>query len=257
MAAKNGEIKEVKDNLELQTILREHGGTRGDDSSVRRGENFKLGLAAAVLLVFVTGIWFSFSRGLETLVTLEVPIEYQNRDPSMELLGSSLNAVKVYLSGAGALIRSIKPDQVKVRLNLSKAVVGLNSYTITQENISLPPGVILKKVEPQVVDVTLDTPVKKKLPVQIDWIGKLAEHLILESADVQPSQVNVVGGSRILEQISTIYTEKVPLDNIEKTGRLSVNLALNPASLKVDQENFNGKVTIAYVVKLRPKPVGQ
>jgi len=255
MAAKNGEIAEIKDNLELRAIFREHGGIRADDSGVRRGENLKLSMAAAILLIFVTGIWFSFSRGMETLVSLEIPIEYQNRDPKVELLGSSLNAVKVHLSGAGALIRSVKPDQVKVRLNLSKAVVGLNSFTITQENISLPPGVILKKVEPQVVDVTLDIPVKKRLPVQIDWIGKLADHLLLETVNIQPVRVNVVGGSRILEKISTIYTEKVPLDTINKSGRLSVNLALNPASLKVDQEDFNGKVTIAYVINLRPKPI--
>ena len=252
MAAKNGEITEVNDNLELQKILQKHSGVSTDDRGARRGENLKLGLAAAVLIIFVTGIWFSFSRGLETLVSLEVPIEYQNRDPGMELLGSSLNAVKVHLSGAGALIRSIKPEQVKVRVSLSKAVVGLNSFTITQENISLPPGVILKKVEPQVVDVTLDIPIKKELPIQVDWIGKLADHLILESAEVDPANVSVIGGSKILEQISTIYTEKVPLDNINKSGRLSVNLALNPASLKVDQAS-NSKVTIAYVAKRRGK----
>ena len=252
MVAKNGEIKEINNNLEFQKILREHSGVSTDDQGVRQGENFKLGLAAAVLLIFVTGIWYSFSRGLETLVSLEVPIVYQNRDPGMELLGSSLNTVNVHLSGAGALIRSIKPEQVEVKVSLGKAVVGLNSFTITQENISLPPGVILKKVEPQVVDVSLDIPIKKELPIQIDWIGKLADHLILESASVDPERISVIGGSKILEQINTIYTEKVHLENINKSGHLSVNLALNPASLKVDQSS-NSKLSITYVVTRRGK----
>ena len=250
MIAKHGEITEIRDNLALQKSLREHGGRTADDQGARREENLKLGFAAFILIICVTGIWFSFSRGLETLASLEVPIEYQNRDPGMELLGSSLNAVKVHLSGAGPLMRSITTDQVKVRISLGKAAVGLNTFTLTQDNISLPPGVTLKKVEPQVVDVTLDIPIKKELPVQIDWIGKLADHLILESATLEPDIVSVIGGSRVLEKINTIYTEKISLDSINKTGRLSVNLALNPASLKV-VEASNGKVVIVFTVKKR------
>ena len=250
MLAKHGEITEIRDNLELQRALREHGGMTSDDQGARREENFKLGFAAFLLFICVTGIWFSFSRGLETLVSLEVPIEYQNRDPGVELVESSLNTVEVHLSGAGALLRSITTDQVKVRIGLGKAVVGQNTFTITQDNITLPPGVILKKVEPQVVDVTLDIPIKKELPVQIDWIGKLSDNLILESATVEPDIVTVIGGSRILEKISTIYTEKISLDNINKTGRLSVNLALNPASLKV-AETSNGKTVITFTVRKR------
>ncbi|MEA3547283.1 MAG: diadenylate cyclase CdaA [Thermodesulfobacteriota bacterium] len=252
LVARNGKIKKINDNLELQKILQEHSGISIDDQGVRQGEFFKLGLAAAVLLIFVTGIWYSFSRGLETLVALEVPIVYQNRDPGMELMGSSLNTVNVHLSGAGALIRSIKPEQVTVRVSLDKAVIGLNSFTITQDNISLPPGVILKKVEPQLVDVSLDIPIKKKLPIQIDWIGKLADHLILESASVDPKRVSVIGGSKILEHINTIYTEKVYLENIDKSGRRSVNLILNPASLKASRSS-NSQLTITYVVKSRGK----
>ena len=97
---------------------------------------------------------------------------------------------------------------------------------------------------------------KKRLPVQVDWTGQLAAHLILESADIQPKFVKVVGGSKILEQINTIYTEKVALDTIDKSGSLPVNLALNPASLKIDQA-ANRKVTITYVVNLRPKPIAE
>ena len=250
MIAKNGEITEIKDNIELQKVLREHSGISTNDQGARREDNFKLGFIAFVLIICVTGIWFSFSRGLEILVSLEVPIEYQNRDPGMVLLESSLNAVEVDLSGSGALLRSITSDQVKVRIGLDQAVAGLNTFTITQDNISLPPGVTLKKVEPQVVDVTLDIPIKKEMPVQIDWIGKLGEKLILESATVDPDIVSVIGGSRILEKITTIYTEKISLDKIDKTGRQSVNLALNPASLKVE-EAPNGKVVITFTVRPR------
>ena len=49
---------------------------------------------------FVTTVWFSFSRGLEALTTLEVPVEYMNRAPEMELVETSTNTVKLDLGGS-------------------------------------------------------------------------------------------------------------------------------------------------------------
>jgi YbbR domain-containing protein len=192
-------------------------------------EKFKIGIAALTSVLFITGVWFSFSRGLETLVTLEVPVEYMNRDPETEILDTSVNAVRLELSGSGTLIKSIRPEQVRVRLDLSKAVVGRNTLTITQENITLPPGVFFKKVEPPSLEVTLDVPIKKELPIQVDWVGKLPDHLILAA---------------------TIYTQKVSLDNIQGSGTITVNLALNPASLRTARGSKD-RITVEFVVKER------
>jgi hypothetical protein len=54
----------------------------------------------------------------------------------------------------------------------------------------------------------------------------------------------------MLEKMATIYTEKVPLDDLEGEGTIAVNLALNPASLKI-APNSKEKVTITYVTKFR------
>ena len=168
----------------------------------------------------------------------------------MEILDTSVNTVNLHLSGSGALIKSIRPEQVQVSLDLSKAVVGHNSFTITRENITLPPGVILKKVQPPVVEATLDIPVEKNLPLQVDWVGKLPDHLTLIAVKIDPEEVQVIGSKLILSEISTIYTEKIPLDNIDKSGTTTVNPALNPASLKIAPASKT-KITIKYVVKER------
>ena len=250
IAVKDGQIAEIKTNIELGNILQDHTGIAPVDKGIREKEYLQLSVAALAILIFVTGTWFSFSRGLETLISMDVPIEYMNRNPGMELLESSINTVNLSLSGSGALIKSIKPDQVKVRIDLDKSVIGLNSYTITHENITLPPGAILKKVDPNVVDVTLDVPVRKELPIQVDWIGKLPQHLILEDITIKPEQISVVGGSRILEQISTIYTEKITLDGLTASGEMVIKLALNPASLKV-HNGSKDKVTLSYTIRKR------
>jgi len=101
-----------------------------------------------------------------------------------------------------------------------------------------------------VVDVELDVLIEKELPVQIDWVGRLPDHFILEEATVEPKMVAIIGGKRMLEKMLTLYTEKVPLNNLEVEGVITANVALNPASLKI-ASGSEEKVTIRYLTRLR------
>ncbi|MCP4372955.1 MAG: hypothetical protein GY797_33340 [Deltaproteobacteria bacterium] len=114
----------------------------------------------------------------------------------------------------------------------------------------MPPGVSLKNVAPSTVEVTLDIPLKKLLPVQVDWIGRLSEHLILKAVKLDPETVEVVGGRGVLENISTIYTEKVPLNEIEESGAVVVKLVFNPAFLDISPDLDDG-IKITYEVEKR------
>jgi len=250
MIAKNSQFKTVKQKRKLGQSLQEHMGVASKKGRALVKERLTVIAAALFSIVFTTGVWLNVSKGVYTLVTLEVPVEYMNRNPAMEIVDTSVNTVSLELEGSGALIKSIKPDQVRVRLDLSKSKPGPNTFTIGRKSISMPPGILLKGVTPSVVDVNLDVLIKKELPVQIDWAGKLPDHFILAEATVEPQTVEIVGAKRILEKMSTLYTEKVPLNNLEVEGTINANVALNPASLKI-ASGSEEKVTIMYLTKLR------
>jgi len=250
VVAQNSQMKVVKQRRRLEQILQQHMGTAAKKSRESIKERLTVVIAALFSIIFVTGVWFSVSKGVDTLATLEIPVVYMNRDPAMEIVKTSGNTVSLELEGSGALIKSIKPDQIQVKLDLSKSKVGPNPFTITRESISLPPGIILKGVTPPVVDVDLDILIKKELPVQVDWVGKLPDQFILTNVTIEPKTVEIIGGKRMLEKLSTIYTGKVPLNNLEDKGAITVNLALNPASLKI-APGSKEKVTITYATKLR------
>lgn len=250
LVAKGSRMTTITRREKLESILLEHVGATSLSGQHPQKEKLKLSIAALLSLLLVTGIWYSFSRGLETLISLETPIDYMNRDPEMEILDTSVNTVTLNVSGSGPLIKSIRPDQVMVRIDLKKAVIGNNTFTIAKENITLPPGVNLKRVNPETVEVVLDTSIRKRLPVQVDWTGKLSAELILVQATLEPPSVEVIGKNKILRDITTIYTKKVFLDTITRSGSLSVNLALTPASLKL-APGSKDKVTVTYVVEKR------
>jgi uncharacterized protein (TIGR00159 family) len=250
VVARGSQLKIVKQKRRLGQILQEHLGVALKKGRESRKEKLAFIAAALFSVVLTTGVWFILSRGVDTLVTLPVPLEYTKRDLAMEIVKTSVNTVNLELEGSGALIKSIRPDQVQIRLDLSKSKAGPNTFTISRKNISLPPGIVLKGVTPSVVDVDLDVLIKKELPVQIDWVGRLPDHFILEEATVEPQTVEIIGGKRMLEKMKTLYTEKVPINNLEVEGVITANVALNPASLKI-APGSEEKVTIRYLTRLR------
>jgi diadenylate cyclase len=249
---KDESITHIKDNIELERVLREHAGESIGMGGVKK-QTLELVVAAMICLAGITGIWFNFARGFETLITLDVPVEFINHDPKMEIYSASASSVKLQLSGSGSLIKSLQPDQVKVKLNLTHAVPGSNLVPISRNNISLPPGIHLKQVEPQAMKVNVDIPVRKTLPVQADWSGRLAAGLIMEDAEVAPDKVDVVGASRMLRHIQTIYTEKIPLGPIRKSGTAKVGLVLPYSSMKLADGDRN-QVDVKYTVRKRSAP---
>ena len=150
------------------------------------------------------------------------------------------------------MIRATRPEQVHVKLDLGNAAAGRNTFTITGENVSLPPGVLLKQVEPQIIEVSLDAIGEKELPVQVDWAGHLADNLVLTQAKLIPNKLKIAGGLRILGKMDTVYTEKVPLETIAGSGSLKVNLVLSQASLQL-APGMKQKIELHYRTEEREK----
>lgn len=237
VVSKDDNLTLIKNNLKLKELLRQHLGLVAEPDDVRKRESIELGTAAAICVLCMAVVWFSFARGMETLTSLEVPVEYINRDSRMQILFASENTVRLHLSGSGALISSLRPDQVRVTLDLSNAVNGENNFTITSDNIVIPPGVRLNRIEPSEIKVALDLPVTTLFPIQVDWVGSLPPGVLLKEVQLSPEKVKLVGAKRILDDITTVYTEKVQLENLKTSGRLRVSLALEPASLKIADGN--------------------
>jgi len=247
VAAKGSRMFSIDRKEELSAVIKEHLGIFSSHSRLFNRQKIELGLAAMISLIFITSIWLSFTKGIDTLITLEIPVEYTNRQSDLEIYDTSVNAVRLDLSGSGPLLKSVKSENVKVTVDLSNTQIGVNNCLISERNITLPPGVFLKNIRPPYVEVTLDKSLEKEIPVQVDWTGKLPENMTISKVIIEPSDVKIIGRSTVLKDISTIYTAKVPLDRVNKSGGLTVGLVLTNPSLKLE-DNLGG-VTVKYDIK--------
>ena len=247
---RGADLLNINERKLLVSALREHLGIRETQTQYLKKRKIELRIAALVSLLIVSGVWFSISRGFDAIKTFDIPVEYANRNPGMELLNTSATSVRLYLRGSRALLRSIRPEQIRVRMDLGKVVAGTNTFAITNDNLSIPPGLSLKEVRPMVVDVVLDTRTKKTLPIQADWVGKLHSDLNLIRSKISPSEIELSGPKTILNSMSTLYTKSIPLNSISSSGKTSAKVVIPSAFLKTEP-GFKDKVVVEYEIRKR------
>jgi len=140
-------------------------------------------------------------------------------------------------------------DQMSIKISLEGAAVGKNIVSITRQNVQLPPGIRLKNIEPDQVELTLDAMVEKQLPVQADFSGKLPEGLTMTRIQVIPETVKIIGGELTLNNVTTVFTDKIPLENLKTSGVVNAELIMNPATLR-PADKYK-KVQIRYTISER------
>ena len=65
-------------------------------------------------------------------------------------------------------------------------------------------------------------------------------------------RMQIIGGKRDLGNISTIYTEKVVLDHIDKSGEITLKPVLGPTSLIIAPDSKE-TIKVEYIIKKRTR----
>jgi YbbR domain-containing protein len=113
-----------------------------------------LGLKVLSLL-FAIIIWFFISAKGGVERTLDVPIEYINIPPGHEILKKHTEAVKVSIFGSERVLRTIKPEDLKLYIDLRDALPGKFSYSIKKGDISVPQSLSVFNITPKTITVTI------------------------------------------------------------------------------------------------------
>ncbi len=53
---------------------------------------------------------------------------------------------------------------------------------------------------------------------------------------VEPGKVLVVGPSKVLQDIDTLFTEPISLDGITESGKISANIVFSPSTIRPDDQ---------------------
>ncbi len=189
-------------------------------------------LQICVSLVLAAFFWstLAVSQGeiLEKVVT--VPVEYTASSPNLTLVGNKAEEVRLHLSGPKSALDTVNPSHTIVKIDLSKALPGKQSFIITRENIQLPKDVHLLDVVPSSFELTLAEIIEKELVIQPQLVGKLPDGLKIHSLEVKPEKIKVFSpASDEMDKLLSLTTTPIYLNNIYESTTIYCKIIALPA----------------------------
>lgn len=230
----NGEMKKVSDREEMINTIISHWKSITSFPVVFHKEKARLPVFIQIFASIVLAVifWLNLvpSKGeiLEKVVT--IPVEYTASSPSLTLVGDKAEMVRLHLSGPKSSLDSVIPSHTSVKIDLSKAVPGKQSFFITRDNVTLPKDIHLLDVVPPRFELTLSEIVEKELFIKPQFVGKLPEGLKIRSLEVKPEKVKVFSPtSEEMDKLINLVTTPIYLNNIYEDTTIFCKIVALPA----------------------------
>ena len=157
-------------------------------------------------------------------------MEYTLTSPELVLVGDKPSEVRLHLAGPRNNLDGLIPSQFSVKIDLSNAVPGKQSFLITEANLRLPKKIRLLDVTPPNVELTLAEIVKRELAIKPQLVGRLPA-------------IQAKG------QVTSLTTTPIYLETIRDTTTLFCKIIAPPAIQPLDRRWPDMEVT----VEVKPK----
>lgn len=229
-----GQMRRVSDGEEMVKTIISHWKDMASFPAVFPKEKARWPVFLQIFASLVLSVFFwstlvvSQGEMLEKVVT--VPVEYTASSPSLTLIGNRAEEVRLHLSGPKSVLDSVNPSHTSVKIDLSKAQPGKQSFIITRENIHLPKEIHLLDVVPSSFELTLAEIVEKELVIKPQLVGKLPDGLKIRSLEVKPEKVKVFSpASDEMDKLISLTTTPIYLNNIYENTTIYCKIVALPA----------------------------
>jgi hypothetical protein len=126
-----------------------------DGEKVRSKKLFEDLPQKALFLFLVCLLWVFVIGVRQGEIGFNIPIEYYSVPQNLVIAGEPLKEVNVRLKGSQRLLSSIKPDQIRVRVDLFNAHRGVNQISLSETNVNTGPGISVTNFYPRNIRLQL------------------------------------------------------------------------------------------------------
>jgi hypothetical protein len=179
-----------------------------------------LSLLLAVLLFIVS------RQPIIDLRLVGVPIEYRGLSPGVKIVGSTEQTVIVRLSGPRDIVRSLTPNQLLVIADLSGKEPGERVVQLKMDESFLPDNVKVMQLEPAIIRIKLEPNLTKRLRIEAQLSGKVAEGREIYGVEIYPRDVEIEGPQSVVSKMERVLTEKVSMDGRDADFQTSVEVEI-------------------------------
>ncbi len=180
-----------------------------------------------VSLFLAVVLWF-FAGGEDRIdKNVMVPVEIINLPQNLVISNQYKKEIEVSVSGPRSIITGMDRGVIR-QVDLAKALPGTLVVKNTNDTISVPRGVSVKRVQPASIILSLDKLIKKDVPIAVRTIGRVEKDFFLKSKKTSPDIISLTGPDTVLQQVEKIFTHPVNLTGMSSSSSFQVPLELSP-----------------------------
>src|SRR3989449_11401713 len=161
-------------------------------------------------VVIAFALWLVVAGSGKSQLATPGVVEYTGLGNELVLVGRPRDSVQVELEATRWAVARLTPGAVRARVNLAGMREGENIATLSADLVEVPPGVTVRRVTPNRLQVTLAAAVAKTLQVVPQIRGAPEPDHAIHRVTVEPATVQVRGPGSTIEGRTTL--EHVPGD---------------------------------------------
>jgi YbbR domain-containing protein len=200
-----------------------------------------------IAVVLATALWWFVATTDTTQVALAAPVEYGGLTDDRIVVGALREAVEVRVQAVRWLATRLGPDSLKVKVNLADIALGDSVVDLQPEDVQAPPGVVVTRVTPSRLRLTLEKAHRRVVRVAPQVAGMPAAGYVMDRVTAEPASVQIKGPRTTIEQRDAVPTAPVDVSGSRQTVTRTVALAL-PESVIATKER-----SVHVIVEIRPE----
>lgn len=190
-----------------------------------------------ISLILAIGLW-SFVGGEDRVdKNVMIPIEIINLPRDLVISNQFKKEIEVSVSGPRSMILEMNNRAITRQVDLSSATPGTMVIVNDNDQIPVPRGITVQRVQPSSIILSLDKLIQKQLPISARTIGNVADGYYLKELKMDPDVITIAGPQTILSQVDELHTRPINMEGMKQSTQRQVPLELDPAIVELIGES--------------------
>ena len=215
--------------------------------------NWELKLLSVAIAAFV---WLLVVSADRRQVAFAAPVEYVGVPAGMVLVGDRRDSVDVQVEAARWAVARLAPAAVRVRIDLTGLKPGDNSVPVSPTAVGTPVGVVVTRISPAWLRVTLAEASTRSVRVVPHVVGVPAPGHAIRKVKVDPSAIELKGPRSTMDTETAVETLPVDVAGGAAPMTQTVGLVLPEAVYPTTQGTVQVTVDIRREEQMRQRRSG-
>jgi YbbR domain-containing protein len=194
-------------------------------------------------LVLATALWIFVILSGRTEITMAVPVVYAGLNQQLDMIDSP-KKINISIEGQGSLLKNIRRGEIRAVIDLSETKSGRSFFTLTKENFELPKALLLTNIDPETISVTIESEMKKSIPVKPVIVGRPEKGFTLFDIKVVPEHIVIEGPKSLIMKLYSVKTEPIDINGLNTDLHYKANLDLENSTIRRKINKVEVNITV-------------